>query len=145
MMAFFIGPTIGATAESGQAFLGHLMNKMKLSSRIAASAGLSILAGFALFWIDSSGFTSSWLTSGAGIGFTIGSLSALVGFIFGMLVGRTNKTMAKLGAEFQGKPSPEQMMQLQALQKKQATYGAISTPALIIAALFMAIARYIVI
>jgi hypothetical protein len=144
MMTFFIGPTIGATAEAGQKFVGHLMNNLKFSNRIASAAGLTILAGLWLFWIDSDGFTSPWMSSGAGRGFGIGAAFGLVGFAFGILIGRTAAAMAQLGAQFQGKPLPEQVSQMQALSKKQATYSVIATTGLIISVIFMAIARYLV-
>jgi len=141
-MAFFIAPAVGATAEAGQKFIGHLMGNLKFSNRMAAAAGLTIVAGFILYWIDSNGFTSAWMSSGAGRGFGIGAAFALIGFIFGILVGRTTKAMAKLGAQFQGKPSADQMAQVQSLSKRQASYANTSAVMLIIAAVFMAIARY---
>jgi uncharacterized membrane protein len=143
-MTFFIAPTIGATAESGQKFIAHLMKNLKFSQRMAAASGSSILAGVLLFWIDSDGFTSAWTNSGPGIGFSIGAAFAVIGFIFGMLVGRTAGAMAQLGAQTQGKPSPEQLTQLQALGKQQATYSKIGAAALILAVIFMSIARYLV-
>jgi uncharacterized membrane protein len=144
MMAFFIGPTMGATGEAGQKFVGHLMNNLKFSNRMSAAAGLTILAGFILYWIDSDGFTSAWMTSGAGRGFGIGAAFALIGFVFGLLVGRTTKAMAQLGAQLQGKPSSEQMTQLAALRKQQVTYSNIAAVTLILSVIFMAIARYLV-
>jgi uncharacterized membrane protein len=144
IMTFFIGPTIGATAEAGQKFVGHLMNNLKFSNRMSAAAGLTILAGFILYWIDSSGFTSAWMSSGAGRGFGIGAGFALIGFVFGLLIGRTTNAMAQLGAQFRGKPSPEQMSQMQSIRKQQATYSNISATALILAVIFMAIARYLI-
>ena len=142
MMAFFIAPTVGATAEAGQKFIGHLMGNLKFSNRMAAAAGMTILAGFFLYWIDSDGFTSAWVSSGAGRGFGIGAAFALIGFVFGLLVGRTSKSMAQLGAQFQGKPSSKQMSQMQSLGKRQASYANTSAALLIIATVFMAIARY---
>ncbi len=144
MMTFFIGPTIGATAEAGQKFVGHLMNNLKFSNRMSIAAGLTVTAGALLYWHDSAGFTSPWLHSGAGLGFTIGAISAIVGFVFGVMIGRVTTNMAKLGAQFQGPPTPEQMAQMQTLRKQQATYSTIAAVALIIAVTFMAIARYFV-
>ena len=144
MMTYFIGPTIGATAESGQKFVGHLMNNLKFSNRMAAAAGTTIVAGFILYWIDSDGFTSAWMTSGAGRGFGIGAAFALIGFVFGLLLGRTTKAMALLGAQIQGKPSSEQMTQLATLRKQQVTYSNLSAITLILSVIFMAIARYLV-
>lgn len=146
MMAFFIAPTVGATAEAGQKFVGHLMGNLKFSNRMSAAAGLTILAGFILYWIDSDGFTSAWMTSGAGRGFGIGAAFALVGLVFGILVGRTTKAMAQLGAQLsqQGKPSPEQMAQMGALRGRQVMYSNITAVLLILSVIFMAIARYLV-
>ncbi|HZM24452.1 MAG TPA: hypothetical protein VFC02_22085 [Anaerolineales bacterium] len=144
IMAFFVGPTMGATGEAGQKFVGHLVNNLKFSSRMSAAAGSTILAGFILYWIDSNGFTSAWMSSGAGRGFGIGAAFALIGFVFGLLVGRTTKAMAQLGAQIQGKPSSEQMAQLDKLRKQQVTYSNITAVLLILAVIFMAIARYLV-
>ena len=144
IMAFFVGPTVGATGEAGQKFVGHLVNNLKFSSRMSAAAGSTILAGFILYWIDSNGFTSAWMSSGAGRGFGIGAAFALIGFVFGLLVGRTTKAMAQLGAQIQGKPSSEQMAQLDKLRKQQVTYSNITAVLLILAVIFMAIARYLV-
>ncbi|HEX6268652.1 MAG TPA: hypothetical protein VFZ43_00320 [Anaerolineales bacterium] len=144
MMTFFIAPTVGATAEAGQKFVGHLTNNMKFNAKMSAAAGLTILAGFILYWIDSDGFTSAWMRSGAGIGFGIGAGFALIGFIFGILVGRNMKAMAQLGAQSQGKPSDAQISQMQSLRKQQITYSYASAVTLILAVWFMAIARYLV-
>ncbi|MEW6403498.1 MAG: hypothetical protein AB1649_17005 [Chloroflexota bacterium] len=143
IMTFFIAPTIGATADAGQRFVGYLMNDLKFSARMSAAAGLTIAAGFILYWIDSNGFTSEWMDTGAGTGFGIGAAFALVGFVFGSLIGRTTKSMAQLGAQFQSKPTEAQLGQMQALRKKQATYSSISASTLVIAVIFMAIARYL--
>jgi hypothetical protein len=50
--------------------------------------------------------------------------------------------MAQLGAQMQGKPSPSQLAEMQAIQKRQATYSMASTIAIVLATVFMAIARY---
>ena len=144
MMTFFIAPAIGATAEAGQRFIGHLMGNLKFSQRMSAAAGATILAGAILYWIDSGGFTSAWTNSGAGLGFGIGAGFAIVGFVFGILIGKTTTAMAQLGAQFQGKPSTEQIAQMQALQKQQTTHSRIAAAMLILAVIFMASARYFV-
>jgi hypothetical protein len=60
-----------------------------------------------------------------------------------MMLGRTFKAMAQLGAQMQGKPSPDQLAQMQALQKRQMTVSMITTISVILATVFMAIARYL--
>jgi len=143
IMTFFLGPTIGATGEAGQKFVGHLMNNLKFSNRMATAAGLTILAGLILFGLDARA-GAAWLRSGFATGLGIGAAFALIGFAFGIMIGRTTKAMADLGATFQGPPSPGQMAKMQEIRKRQATYSNISATALILAVIFMAIARYLV-
>ena len=144
IMTFFIGPAVGATGEAGQKFVGHLMNNLKFSNRMSAAAGLTILAGFTLYGLDARA-GAAWVRSGMGIGLSIGAAFALIGFVFGIMIGRTTNAMAQLGAQMQGKPSPDQLTQMQSIRKQQATYSNISATALILAVIFMAIARYLVI
>ena len=142
VMTFFIGPTIGATGEAGQKFVGHLMNKLKFSNIMATAAGLTILAGAILYGLDARA-SAAWPTRGFGLGLSIGAIFALIGFVFGLMIGRTTKAMAQLGGQMQGKPSPEQVTQMQTIRKRQATYSTISALALILATIIMAIARYL--
>lgn len=144
LLTFFIGPTVGATGEAGQKFMAHMVGNLKLSQRVSAAAGSTVLAGAILYWIDSSGLTSTWTRSGAGIGFTIGALFGLAGFVLGIMVGRVLTNLMKLGAQVQGKPTPEQMAQIGALQKRQVMYSKYSSYTLIVAVIFMSIARYFV-
>ena len=141
IMTFFVAPSIGAIGEAGQKFTGHLMNNLKFSSRMADASGASILAGFILFWLDARAGTA-WLRSDFATGLSIGAGFAIIGFVFGILIGRTTRAMAHLGAQMQGKSSSEQLAQIQTLQKRMATYSTLSTVALILAVIFMAIARY---
>ena len=139
IMTFFVGPTVGATGEAGQRFVGHMMNNLKFSNRMAAASGLTILAGFILYFRGG----AALMESRFGIGLGIGALFALIGFVSGMMIGRTIKAMAQLGAQMQGKPSPDQVAQMQALQKRQMTVSMVSTISVILATVFMAIARYL--
>lgn len=141
IMSFFVAPTVRATGEAGQKFVGNLMNNQKFSSRMAAASGSTILAGLILYALDARA-GEAWLRSDFATGLGIGAGFALVGFVFGILVGRTARAMAQLGAQMQGKPSPEQLTRMQAIQKQQATYSNLSTVALLLAVIFMAIARY---
>lgn len=142
IMAFFVGPTIGATGEAGQKFAGHLMNNLKFSNRISAAAGSAVLAGAILFALDARAGTA-WLQSSFATGLSIGAGLAIIGLVFGILVGRNFKVMAQLGAQFQGRPTPEQMTRMQGLQQQQRTFTMINVAALILATVFMAIARYL--
>jgi len=142
MMGLFISPTIAATAEAGQRFMGHMVLKIRIHTVLAASAGTTILAGGLLYWIDSDGFTSAWTRSGPGMVFGIGGFFGLIGFIFGMLVGKNIKVLATIGSQIQGKPTPDQMNRIQAAQKQLGVVSPISSIALIISVACMSVARY---
>jgi hypothetical protein len=142
MVGFMVTPTVAATGEAGQKFMAALVQKAKLTKIIAAAAGLTVLAGFGLYWIDSDGFTSAWVKSGPGMVFGIGAFFGLIGFIFGMLIGRNVNAIVKTGSEIQGKPTPEQLGVIQAAQKQLKVVGPISSFSLIIAVVCMSVARY---
>jgi hypothetical protein len=142
IMTFFVAPSIGATGESGQKFVGHLMNNLKFSNRMGAAAGSTILAGFLLFWLDARA-GEAWVRSSFATGLSIGAAFALVGFAFGIMGGRTARAMTQLGTQIQGKPSPTQLVQMQAIQKRQSTYSTIVAITLVLAVVFMAIARFL--
>jgi len=145
MMNFFIGPTIGATGQAGKQFMGHLMVRMRLSTIMTTIAILTLLAGGLLYWRDSQGFTSMWMSAGSGIGFGIGGAAGLIGFVFGAMFGQANKKMAFIGSQIKdGTPTPEQLAQLQNAQKTLKVVTPLHVSFLIVAAVFMSIARYIV-
>jgi uncharacterized membrane protein len=142
MFGLFVGPGVQATGEAGQKFMAHLVNKAKINARITGAAILTVLAGGGLYWIDSDGLTSAWQHTGPGYGFGIGALFALVGLFFGIQIGRNTEALVKIGEQVQGKPTPEQMTQIQAAQKRLGTVGPITTISLILALVCMATARY---
>jgi hypothetical protein len=142
MMGFFVGPAVAAIGDAGPKFMGHVILKAKLHTVIAISAGLTVLAGLGLYWIDSEGFTSAWTRSGPGIVFGIGAFFGLIGFIFGNLLGINIKKVVTTGSQIQGKPTAEQLSQIQTAQKTMSTAGPISSYALIVALVCMSVARY---
>jgi uncharacterized membrane protein len=142
LITFFLTPAVGAAGEAGQKVMQQLVGKVQLTARMTAASVLTVLAGAILYWIDSHGFTSPWTTSGAGLGFGIGAVFALIGFGFGAMVGRTAKAIAKVAAQAGGKPGPDQLSRMQALQQKMGMYGLISSTTLIVAVVCMATARY---
>lgn len=144
IMEFFIGRTILATGESGQKFAQHLMNKIRMHRFMTAAALSTVLAGALLYWIDSDGFSSAWVSSGAGIGFGIGAVFGLIAFIFGAIFGSSNAKLAEIGAQIAGKPTDEQLSQIQAIQKRIKTVSPIHVYSMILAMIFMATARYFV-
>ena len=144
IMEFFIGRTIMATGDAGQKFAQHLMNKVKLHRFMTAAAFSTIAAGSILYWFDSNGFSSAWTRSSSGLGFGIGAIFGLIAFVFGAIFGSSNAKLAEIGAQIQGKPTNEQLSQVQELQKRIKTVSPIHTFSMILAIIFMATARYLV-
>lgn len=142
VLALFISPAVAATGEAGQKVLAHIVTRGKISVMISIAAGLTVLAGGWLYWIDSGGLTSGWTYSPAGWGFATGAIFAIVGFVFGILVGKNVNLLGNLVGKIQGKPTPEQLGLIQAAQKQLAYASPISTVALILALACMATARY---
>jgi uncharacterized membrane protein len=139
---FFVGPTIGATGDSGKQFAGYLMNKTRFTAAMTGGALATVIAGFLLYGIDSAWFSSAWQSSGPGIGFAIGALFALVGLITGIMNGNNNRAMGRIGAQIQDRPTEEQAAKLGAVRKQQAWVVPANSYSLLLAVFFMAIARY---
>jgi len=144
LLAIVISPALKETGESGQKFVDYLVKNKRFGTESAGAGGMAGLAGILLYWHDSQGLTSAWMTSSVGIGFSIGAVLALIAFVFGILTDRKLKAMAQLREQFQGTPTDEQTSQLQELGKQQSTYLYICAAALSLALWIMASARYFV-
>lgn len=143
VMNFFVGPTLRATGDAGKQFAGHLIAKTSFSRVLMISSIATVIAGFWLYGIDSAWFTSPWVSSGAGTGFGIGAGFALVGLVTGIMNGNNIRKLARLGAQAQGKPTPEQVSAIGAVQKQQGWVVPVNTYSLLLAVFFMAVARYL--
>lgn len=141
---FFVTPTVAATGEAGQQFMKHLGSKSGFSNSILRAAIAAAVAGAWLYWQDSNGFQSEWMNSSVGTGFGIGGFFGAIALISGIVVNRTIAAVGKLGMQIQGTPTPEQMARMQALQKRSVTAMKFTTYSLIVSAVFMAIARFLV-
>jgi uncharacterized membrane protein len=144
LMNFFVAPTLRETGEAGRPFIGHFMARTRFTMIMTTSVFATVIAGTWLYGIDSNWFQSPWMSSSTGIGFSIGALFAVVGMVTGIMNGSNNGKMAQLGSQIQGKPTPEQMAAMSAIQKQQAWVVPVNSYTLLIAAFLMAIARYLV-
>jgi uncharacterized membrane protein len=142
LMGLFIGRGVEATAEAGQQFARYLINTMRVHIFMTVAAVATVLGGIGLYWLDSKGFSSAWMRSGAGIGFGIGAGFGLIAFVSGIIFGNGNAQLGKIGAQIQGKPSAEQLAQLQEVQKRMRRVSPYHVISMILAIAFMATARY---
>lgn len=141
LMNLVIGPAIGATGDAGRQFAGHLMGKTPFSKIMLGAGLLTVLPGTYLYGVSSNWFTSAWMRSGQGIGFGIGALAGIAALVFGFMIGNTNRALAVLGAQIQGKPTDEQMTQMGALRKRQAFVTVANTIFILLSIVLMASAR----
>lgn len=144
LMNFFVAPSMHATGDAGKKFIGHLVAKTRFSLVMSISAYATIIAGFLLYGLDSQWFTSGWLASSAAAGFGVGAVFALVGLGTGLMNGANNRKLGQLGAQIQGKPTPEQAAALGAIAKQQGWVVPVNSWSLLLSLFFMAIARYLV-
>jgi len=146
MMVGFLQPTAEATGPDGQKFMQRLFQS-RLPMAMSAAAGTNILAGLLLYWKDSGGLRLDWITTRAGLTFTVGGLSAIAAFVVGIVV--TKSAADRLGAlakEIQaaGKPpTPEQAAELKQQQAKLFNGTKWIAALLAITLLAMAVARYV--
>jgi uncharacterized membrane protein len=148
LLTLYLAPSVRAAGPDGGKVMGHLVLKTGFSRAMSAAAGLTVLAGILLYLHDLGNLGgAAWITAGPGLGFLIGAVFALAGFVFGIMTGNLAKKVALLGgaiAAAGGPPSPEQgaeMAQLQATLGKIGNYNVIC---LTIAILMMSLSRYLV-
>ncbi len=106
----------------------------------------NILSGLVLYYLSSGGLKLSWITSGPGIGYSLGALAGMGAFLAGGIgMGRVSPLLQAASRELaaQGKtPKPELVNRVKALQGSLHLYETLDFWFLVIAMLLMATARY---
>lgn len=143
---FFIEPTIKSFGPSGQQFMQHLVSRQRYPQYMGIVSVLTVLSGAGLFWSSSGGLQLSWITSGPGIGFTIGSVVGIGVLLMGIfMMSPIGNRMGELGHEIGiagGSPNPAQAAELQALDERLGTLERVDFVLLTISLLTMATARF---
>lgn len=143
---FFVKPSVHSIGAAGPQFMKSLMERRKYPIFMQVTSLLTVLAGGVLFWSSSGGLNPAWLTTGPGLGFTLGSLASLVAFFVGTFgIGPISMQMGALGEQIAASgrgPTPEQISTMQSLEKRLNRVEQIDFVMLVIAMLTMATARY---
>jgi len=143
---FFVKPSVQSIGAAGPQFMQSLMGRRKFPLFMVSMSLLTVLAGGALYWSFSGGFSLAYLKMGTGLGFTIGSLTALIAFFLGTFgIGPTSGQIAALGSQIAASgmgPTPEQLNRLHALEKKVTRIEQLEFVLLVISLVTMATARY---
>jgi uncharacterized membrane protein len=142
----FVEPTAKALAPSGMEFFQHMIVKRRASIFMVISSTLTVLSGALLLWRDASGQWLTWMKTGPGLGFTLGSLAGFVVYFIGMFgVNPRAKRIAALSADIQssgGPPTPAQAAELQKLDKELSKFGYIDFVLVAVSLALMGTARY---
>lgn len=142
----FVEPAVKAIGPSAPQFMQSLIEKRRYPLFMNVASGLTIVAGALLYWTVSGGLNASWITSGPGMGFTLGSIVALVvyGIGFFMMRPRADR-MGQLGKEIAangGPPTAAQASELAKIQSEMASIGRVDAILLTASLIVMATARY---
>lgn len=142
LLAFYIGPSVRATAPEGGKVMQHLLAKTRFISVVSLAALLSALSGVWLYIRESGNFQMAWIRSSTGLTLTAaGALGILTLFHAMFGIGRTNTKIANLARTImagEGHPTPEQGGEMQALQSKAADQGMITALLLVLVLFGMA-------
>lgn len=143
---FFFKPSIKSIGPAGPQFMQTLTGRRKYPFFMISTSLLTVLAGGVLYWYSSGRLNPAWITSGPGIGYTLGSLAALVAFLVGNFgIGPTSAQLGELGGRLAASgeaPDPELLKQMGVLEKKLNLAENIDFIMLVVALVTMATARY---
>jgi uncharacterized membrane protein len=144
---FYLEPTIRTLGPDAEKFVGEMVGRRKLPRYFLASATLTVVFGFLLYWRDSNGLQSSWITSPSGLGFTIGGLSAFVAWVLTtMFIPRLLQRVGEAGARLRAAgvpPDAELIGAVRRAQQSLRTGLALNLAFLGVALLGMESARYL--
>lgn len=142
----FVEPTAKALAPSGQQFVQHMIVKRRYSVFMGITSTLTVLSGALLFWQDANGQWLAWMSTGPGLGFTLGAVAGIAVYVVGTFGMKPRaERMGKLSAEIRaagGAPTPAQAAELQKIDKEMSTLGYIDFVLVALALALMATARY---
>jgi len=142
---FFLVPAAKSAETAGQKFMQHF--GPRVSPMMGVATTLTVLSG-ALLYSRFFALGIQWIwTTGAGIGFTIGALAALISYVMGLTIfGPTQGKIGVLGAAIAGAggpPSSEQASEMERLQSYLMKTYRIDFILLVTAVVAMAVARYL--
>lgn len=148
MLVFFLQPTAKAVGPAAGPFMRELLGKRKAVDIVLSIAATTIVAGGFLYWHDWQQFRSlgDFLSSAFGLWLTIGSISAIVAFLIGLLATRpTIQRSLAVGGRIAAageSPPPELLTELQALQARARRLAITNLTFVAIAAFAMSTARH---
>lgn len=149
VLAGFILPAARAVGPGAGQFMSQLMLRQRLQFWINVTMTLAILAGFALFGLDSKISGGGFGRSATGMTLGLGALFAIAAAgVGGAMVKPTGRRLGDIAQRMQdalrggGAPPPALVAEAQPLQQKMQRALTIMSVLLVLSATTMAIARY---
>lgn len=143
---FLVEPAAKALGPNTSKFMQALIEKRRYPLYMNIASALTILAGALLYWNTSGGLQMVWIQSGPGLGFTIGSVAAVLAYLVGFFLlrpraGRLGELGQQIGRSG-GAPDRVQAAELQKLDQEMRSIERIDVILLTISLIMMATARY---
>ena len=142
----FIEPTAKALEPAGMQFVQYMVTKRRFAIFMVVSSTLTVLSGALMIWQLTGFRLLSYMSSGPGLGFTLGSIAGIVVYFIGMFgINPRAVRLGKLGGQIQaagGTPTPEQAAELKKLDREMSTLSKIDFILVALSLALMASARY---
>lgn len=148
LFTVFIEPAAAKLGPAAGPFMEETIGRRKVPEIVTAIAGLTVVAGWVLWfngWNNVGSF-GDWVGTSFGLMMTIGGLAATGAFVAGVVgippnLRRLNELAAQVEAAG-GAPTPEQASQIGAIQGRMRALSWLDLSLLAIAVFCMATARY---
>lgn len=142
----FVEPTAKALAPTGMQFVQHMTSKRQFSQFMGISSTLTVLSGALLILQRAGGDWIRYVSSGPGLGFTIGAVVGIIVYFIGTFGIRPRAIrMGQLGQQIQaagGPPTPEQGMEMQKLNQEMSRLNLVDFVMVAVALALMSTARF---
>ena len=142
----FIEPTARDLEPVGMQFLQHMAGKRRFNMFMVINSTLTVLSGALLLWNATSGNLTTYMSTGPGLGFALGSIAGVVVYFVGMFgIGMPLGKMSQIGEAVQkagGPPTPAQAAEMQKLGKAVSFFSKVDFSLVAVSLILMATARY---
>jgi uncharacterized membrane protein len=142
----FIEPTARDLEPAGMQFLQHMAGKRRFNMFMVINSTLTVLSGALLLWNATSGNLTTYMSTGPGLGFVLGSIAGVVVYFVGMFgIGMPLGKMSQIGEAVQkagGLPTPAQATEMQKLGKAVSFFSKVDFSLVAVSLILMATARY---
>ena len=86
LLVFFIVPSAGAAGPTAGPFMNHLNGKLKLPRVVLWAAAITVVAGYALLWKVSGGFSDAYFSNPSAHAMSLGAVTGTIAFFIAMMV-----------------------------------------------------------